>query len=101
MDITETVETSYTDGLEVVLKYRLDEPTVCRVYRNGILVFVGEDYFGRRLMSIDNSDPIVIKVYSNGDWHPMPITAKDAARLIRERDDALDEIKRLKKELET
>lgn len=36
-----------------------------------------------------------VKVYANGDWHPMPMTTADAARLIRERDEARAEVERI------
>lgn len=41
-----------------------------------------------------------IKVFANGEWHPMPMTPADAGRLIRERDAALAEVERLKNELQ-
>jgi hypothetical protein len=43
----ETVETVYTTDIEVILKYSVNAPTTCRVYRNGILLFNGEDFMGR------------------------------------------------------
>lgn len=36
-----------------------------------------------------------VKVYANGDWHPMPMTTADAARLIRERNEARAEVERI------
>lgn len=44
------------------------------------------------------SEPLDVKVYANGDWHPMPMTTADAARLIRERDEARAEVERLRAE---
>lgn len=44
----ETVEMSYTTDIEVVLKYSINAPTKCSVYRNGILIFSGEDFMGRK-----------------------------------------------------
>lgn len=41
------------------------------------------------------SEPLDVKVYANGDWHPMPMTTADAARLIRERDEARAEVERI------
>lgn len=41
-----------------------------------------------------------VRVYANGDWHPMPMSTADAARLIRERDEARAEVERLREELE-
>ena len=46
-EIVENMAISYTTGIEVILKYNIDAPTVCRVYRNGILIFVGEDDMGK------------------------------------------------------
>ncbi len=45
------------------------------------------------------SDEVTVKVFANGKWHPMPMTSQDAARLIRERDEALDEVAELKEKL--
>lgn len=41
------------------------------------------------------SEPLDVKVYANGDWHPMPMTTADAARLICERDEARAEVERI------
>ena len=41
------------------------------------------------------SDEVTVKVFANGKWHPMPMTSQDAARLIRERDEAVEEVARL------
>lgn len=46
------------------------------------------------------SDEVVVKVFANGKWHPMPMTSADAARLICERDEAVEEVARLQAALD-
>lgn len=43
----------------------------------------------------------VFKVFANWQWHPMPMTSADAARLIRERDYALDQVELLRAGIDT